>query len=344
MILIDSIYIHQSGGKILLHYFLANLEKEHKDYTLLLDSRMDKRFFSILNFAKSIIILEPSEYSRKLFYKENYSKFKTIFCFSNVPPPFRIKKISVFIYFHNVLLLTHLFDKNGYNLVQNLKFILKKIYLNIYNRNEYNWIVQTDNIKLLVKKNLWATRNKIFILPFYNINSSAIKKKYIPQTFLYVADGVSQKNHNRLFDAFEMLHKDGINFKLILTVPTYFYKLINKIIILKEKGLQIENYGTIEPDKLKNLYINSEFLIFPSLRESFGLPLLEAASYGCKVIASDLPYVNVIIKPTDNFDPYDTISIYNSIIRNINPNNGKQTSIKITNKITDLIKILINNE
>ena len=49
MILIDSIYIHQSGGKTLLNYFLSKLENEHKDYTLLLDSRIDKNCFSILN-------------------------------------------------------------------------------------------------------------------------------------------------------------------------------------------------------------------------------------------------------------------------------------------------------
>ena len=76
------------------------------------------------------------------------------------------------------------------------------------------------------------------------------------------------------------------------------------------------------------------------MRESFGLPLLEAAAYGCKVIASDLPYVNAIINPTDTFNPYDTISIYNSIIRNINSKNKKDTSIIIKNNITDLIKIL----
>jgi len=344
MILIDSIYIHQSGGKYLLNYFLSNLDKEHEDYTLLLDHRIDKTFVSILKYAKQIIFLEPSEHSRKLFYKENYTKFKTIFCFSNIPPPIRIRSISVYIYFHNVLLLTNLFDENGYNLFQKLKFMFKNIYLNIYNFNEYTWVVQTDYIKSILKMKLWSNKNKILIIPFFNISNITIQKKYIPKTFIYVADGVSQKNHNRLLDAFEMLYKEGKNLKLILTIPFYFNDLNNKINLLKAKGLQIENHGTIERDNLEKLYRNSEFLIFPSLRESFGLPLLEAASYGCKVIASDLPFVNAIINPTDTFNPYETISIYNSLIRNININQDKETTIKIKNKITDLIKILQNNE
>ena len=340
MILIDSIYIHQSGGKTLLNYFLSKLENEHKDYTLLLDSRIDKNCFSILNYAKSIIILKPNEYGRKLFYKDNYTKFETIFCFSNIPPPISIHNTSVYIYFHNVLLLSNLFEENGYTLFQNFKFLLKKFYLNFHNKNEYNWVVQTDYIKSILKKKLWSNKNDILTIPFFKINEKVIQKEFIPNTFLYVADGVSQKNHIRLFEAFEKLFNEGINLQLTITLPRNFNNLNNKICILKEKGLQIDNNGTIDTDKLVKLYRNKEFLIFPSLRESFGLPLLEAAAYGCKVIASDLPYVNAIINPTDTFNPYDTISIYNSIIRNINSKNKKDTSIIIKNNITDLIKIL----
>ena len=37
------------------------------------------------------------------------------------------------------------------------------------------------------------------------------------------------------------------------------------------------------------LYQNAEFLVYPSLYEGFGLPLLEAMSQGCPILASDIP-------------------------------------------------------
>ncbi|WP_418626570.1 glycosyltransferase family 4 protein [Anaerosinus sp.] len=45
--------------------------------------------------------------------------------------------------------------------------------------------------------------------------------------------------------------------------------------------------GYISDEKLKEYYINAEVLVFPSLYEGFGLPILEAMASGCPVIASD---------------------------------------------------------
>jgi len=47
--------------------------------------------------------------------------------------------------------------------------------------------------------------------------------------------------------------------------------------------------GNIESCDLKWLYQNADFFIFPSLDEGFGLPLIEAAFFNCRTIASDIP-------------------------------------------------------
>jgi glycosyltransferase involved in cell wall biosynthesis len=47
--------------------------------------------------------------------------------------------------------------------------------------------------------------------------------------------------------------------------------------------------GAVPPAQLTWLYENATMLLFPSRYEGFGFPLLEAASHGTPVIASDIP-------------------------------------------------------
>ena len=46
-----------------------------------------------------------------------------------------------------------------------------------------------------------------------------------------------------------------------------------------------------------------DYLVYPSLVESFGLPLIEAQINHVNIIASDLPYVYDVCKPYLVFDP-----------------------------------------
>ena len=59
--------------------------------------------------------------------------------------------------------------------------------------------------------------------------------------------------------------------------------------IAKEQGLQnrIFTTGYVDEESLACLYSNALALVFPSLYEGFGLPLLEAMACGCPVICSD---------------------------------------------------------
>jgi glycosyltransferase involved in cell wall biosynthesis len=67
---------------------------------------------------------------------------------------------------------------------------------------------------------------------------------------------------------------------------------------------------------MRYLYRNAQAFVFPSLYEGFGLPILEAFSCGCPVIASNsssLPEIGG--NAVQYFDPRDAASLQDAIDR-----------------------------
>ena len=53
--------------------------------------------------------------------------------------------------------------------------------------------------------------------------------------------------------------------------------------------------GVLSYEQLLTLYKSAHALLFPSYIESLGLPLIEAASFGIPIIASDLPFAHDVV-------------------------------------------------
>lgn len=72
-------------------------------------------------------------------------------------------------------------------------------------------------------------------------------------------------------------------------------------------GSRVIRLGAVDASTLKWLYHNARALLFPSLYEGFGIPVLEAFCFGCPVIAARIPPVvelagtdaAVLLDPTD---------------------------------------------
>ncbi len=93
---------------------------------------------------------------------------------------------------------------------------------------------------------------------------------------LHVSQYKPIKNVNRIFDAYKRINKDRPD--LVAILPGYRKNPdIKGIRIITERQ---------SPQELAMWYRGALAFIFPSLRESFGMPVLEAMACGCPVITS----------------------------------------------------------
>ncbi|MDX4058867.1 glycosyltransferase, partial [Aliarcobacter skirrowii] len=160
--------------------------------------------------------------------------------------------------------------------------------------------------------------------------------------FCYISLAHSHKNHNRLLDALYQLCEQKYSFTIALTIQKNKSELINKINKINNLGyIKIENFGYVSKDKVCDIYNKSKCLIFPSLNESFGLPLIEAATCELDILASNLNYVEQAIIPTAKFNPYNVDEIVLTIKNYINGKYQNKVIKLLDNKIDDLIKNII---
>jgi len=168
-------------------------------------------------------------------------------------------------------------------------------------------------------------------------SSLFIKKKR--NMYLYVSDGNSHKNHKNLLKAWQIVNQSHPEYELHLTISDNYPHIQNRILNLQKMRVQLINHQSLDFESLHNLYNQAEYFIYPSLTESFGLGLIEAADVHCKIIASDLPYVHSVVKPLAVFNPYKPIDIANTILHFKKKGSKTTNSKKIKNQIDDILKI-----
>ncbi|MDF1485193.1 glycosyltransferase family 1 protein [Ramlibacter sp. H39-3-26] len=100
-----------------------------------------------------------------------------------------------------------------------------------------------------------------------------------------------KKNYGVLLAVFERLWAAGHVQRLVLAgrPAAECKELVQALVRHTEQGNRLLTLFDATDAEIIYMYNNARALLFPSLAEGFGLPLVEARTLGCPVIASDLP-------------------------------------------------------
>jgi glycosyltransferase involved in cell wall biosynthesis len=139
----------------------------------------------------------------------------------------------------------------------------------------------------------------------------------LPTAFLlFPANTWPHKNHLRLLDALTALRAStGLRPSLVLTgFPKHGHPAMLEAISGHGLGDQVRWLGYVNEARLAGLYRAATALVFPSLHEGFGLPVLEAMASGCPVAcASTTATGETAGDAALTFDPADTAAIAEAI-------------------------------
>ena len=147
--------------------------------------------------------------------------------------------------------------------------------------------------------------------------ASFVRTKGLPSRFaLYPAYGWPHKNHLRLMEALGILKARGLVVPLVcsgnLTEHTH-----NAARRAAELGLDhVQFLGRLSGSQLLCLYDRADCVVFPSLFEGFGLPVLEGFNAGVPVACSGTTSLPELAGDAAAlFDPLDSDSIADAIER-----------------------------
>jgi len=145
------------------------------------------------------------------------------------------------------------------------------------------------------------------------------RKRLVQPFFLYVARlEHPAKNHVRLIRAFAQLVGEGkFDGQLILPgAPWHGSDVVEQAVASSPFKERIRLEGFVDNDDLPLWYAAAEALIFPSLMEGFGLPLLEAQACGTRIACADSTSLPEVAGPAGIlFDGLDESSIMAAMAR-----------------------------
>ena len=311
--------VHTGGGLVLLRELLLAWPQQ-----VALHAWLDARSRVHLDLPPLAIVewVRPRIASRmraEWTLHRSCSAEDTILCFHGLPPVLSSRsRIEVFL--QNVIYLGNVpLSDFEWRVRQRLRF--EQLLSRWRRRQVARYWVQTPSMARALRD--WcgsetADDLRIEMLPFMPTiaRGPETREHAVDYDFLYVADGTPLKNHRQLVEAWVLLAEAGVRPSLALTLSPRDSKLQSWIEERSaQHGLRIHHLGTLPHAAVLALYGRVKALVYPSLGESFGLPLLEAQASSCPILASELDFVRDVCQPAQSFDPLSAVSIARAVRR-----------------------------
>lgn len=162
----------------------------------------------------------------------------------------------------------------------------------------------------------WGCDRNLF---FPQSDPEILRKYNLDKYLLYVGDMRFYKNLDRCLEAFDRLSDPDCQFIITGKKDDFFYPQIERQVSQLSAKERIVFLDYVPTNELPVLYSMAQSLVFASLYEGFGLPVLEAMACGCPVIASKATSIPEVGGDSVLYvDPYDVESITQAMYRVLN--------------------------
>ncbi len=178
----------------------------------------------------------------------------------------------------------------------NIKYRIRRL-MELTSNNFTDIIISVSNdLKKRLIQHLRIPESKIKVIhegvspaykPLKNVSHVLEKYGIVRHFILHVSNLAPKKNPYTLFKAFSLLVKQKLNVDLVIAGGRWDNIHITNIIKMLNLTAHAKMLGYVPEKDLICLYNVAELFVFPSIHETFGLPVLEAMACGTPVIASN---------------------------------------------------------
>lgn len=345
-VLLSAFGVHAGGGGVLLKSLVLALNRNLKFSTI--DARLK-------NVEPLFDSKDQVTYVRKSFLARFISLYKiaksadandVLFCFNSLPPLFRPScRVIAYVQAPH---FANMHKEARYTLKTRLRILIERLWFNLGINNCDEIWVQTLTMAEAIRSQHPSVKTRI--MPFVddllakklsvlNISQPNVECDSSKYTFFYPADAVGHKNHVCLLRAWALLERHGYTPKLMLTLVEHEILQLSEQAGMKVDSVRsIENLGRLTRDEVLNRMSVSSAMIFPSLAETFGLPMLEAKAIDLPIIASERDFVRDVCTPIETFDPTSPRSIAAAVERFMGVNDSRLSILDTSQFLASILE------
>ena len=292
--LVNELIKQKHNSKIIAPLHISEVLKELKSKNVIVGKKINQ----IPRFTTKIITKLNDLFFEYYVQKLNpqivhYTYYNKIFNFNNV------KKITtVYDLIHEKLYNRNNVKKKSLDSVDHAICISKST------QNELIDYYKVDESKTSV----------VYLASKFDYNKNKILKEKSDPYLLFVGDRFGYKNFNNFIKSIS--HSKLLKNKIKIVCFGIYPFTKKELELFKTEQINLDNITFINgnDELLKKLYLNSIALVYPSLYEGFGLPIIEAMSLGCPVACSNTsPMKEVGGDAVNYFNPKVIESITSSI-------------------------------